>query len=426
MLVSDGMPDPEVVAQRPHNRYRELDGIRGVAALTVFLGHVLLAASLIGTASGEGWTAASLWPLRYPPFAALTAGTEAVLLFFMLSGFVLALPYVDRPSAPGYRAFLIKRVFRLYPASVLVVLAAVFARLLLQHLTPTGVTHLFTREEDWAGPVTLHSTVAHLLLVPGIDVHNLDGPLWSLVFEMRVSLFFPVLVWLIARRSAKTALAIVAATFLMAAIPNFRSDFHLPPTLPVRLLSDLQYTASMTVRYAALFLAGILLAQHRSRISTWYSRRSALTVGAIVALGLSCYTYPFIPSVPHGYYTLPYLDIILPSIGCAIFITSALSISSLRHVLMTPLCQFLGRISYSLYLVHMLILLSILRIFTAVPVGYRVILAAMVSFAIADLMQRTVEAPFIRWGHSVAARFRQHHVFGSRPSETRAATEVEV
>src|SRR5947209_5678086 len=65
------------------DRYIELDSLRGLAALTVVVGH------FIGVYQNSPWFA--VW--NASPFRFIGAGHEAVVLFFLLSGFVLAVPY---------------------------------------------------------------------------------------------------------------------------------------------------------------------------------------------------------------------------------------------------------------------------------------------------------------------------------------------
>src|SRR5262245_42624166 len=74
-------PGPQVPSRGP--RLGELDALRGVGAIAVSLQHVLVPIGSI---------AALLQVVRLTPLNALIDGTRAVLLFFVLSGFVLAIP----------------------------------------------------------------------------------------------------------------------------------------------------------------------------------------------------------------------------------------------------------------------------------------------------------------------------------------------
>jgi peptidoglycan/LPS O-acetylase OafA/YrhL len=67
------------------HRYRQLDSLRGLAALTVFFGHFL----------GLKATILSYPIVNSTPLITLFNGNAAVMFFFFLSGFVLSLPYID-------------------------------------------------------------------------------------------------------------------------------------------------------------------------------------------------------------------------------------------------------------------------------------------------------------------------------------------
>lgn len=97
-------------SQRAHS----LDGLRGVASLVVVLHHAMLAIPLFASAVFDDQApAASLGWLVYSPLHALWAGSEAVYVFFVLSGLVLMLPILGRPNF-DWRAYYPSRLIRLY------------------------------------------------------------------------------------------------------------------------------------------------------------------------------------------------------------------------------------------------------------------------------------------------------------------------
>src|SRR5271154_1701910 len=96
-------------------RVRSLDGLRGIAALVVvvhpsMLTSRVLAAPFYGQPGGH-FPAFSWW-LTYTPLHLVWAGSEAVVVFFVLSGFVL----VRAAERPGFRwrAYYPSRMLRLY------------------------------------------------------------------------------------------------------------------------------------------------------------------------------------------------------------------------------------------------------------------------------------------------------------------------
>ena len=97
-------------------RLSSLDGLRGIAALIVVAHHASLLVPAISAAyltPGGGPVAGSVaWWFTYTPLKLLTAGPEAVIVFFVLSGFVLTLPLLSgRPF--DWMAYYPRRIVRI-------------------------------------------------------------------------------------------------------------------------------------------------------------------------------------------------------------------------------------------------------------------------------------------------------------------------
>src|SRR5581483_11410349 len=84
------------------HKYRRLDSLRGLAALSVGVGHAFLC---VNFSPHSSWQTAAL---------GVFDGDYAVDLFFVLSGFVL-INMVRGFSAAHYAAYLARRLLRLYP-----------------------------------------------------------------------------------------------------------------------------------------------------------------------------------------------------------------------------------------------------------------------------------------------------------------------
>ena len=185
------------------SRYESLDAIRGIAAAVVLLHHCLLVLPVWAAVVDSGRRESFLTTLfGFPPLSLIWAGDAAVKVFFVLSGFVLSLMFFDRTPV-HYAAFAVKRICRIY----LPYLAVVFAGMLLMTALSTypWPDLSFWVAGSWNGPVTWPLIVDHVLMLGQIKYNIVDNPIWSLVIEMRYSLAFPAIIWLISRTRSQVA-----------------------------------------------------------------------------------------------------------------------------------------------------------------------------------------------------------------------------
>jgi len=161
-------------ASRPIGFVSSLESLRGIAALMVAAFHARQArlpggADLLGTADDRGGL---LWSTLSHAYIALANGHGAVIFFFVLSGFVLALSLERGPrdAGPSARRFFPARVFRLYPAVISTVLIFATVFWVFGAALP-GLTI------DYFRPSSL---LRNMLL---IDV-SINGVMWTLQLEV--------------------------------------------------------------------------------------------------------------------------------------------------------------------------------------------------------------------------------------------------
>ncbi len=102
-------------------RYIQFDALRGMAALSVLLSHFIGMMPVLPV-----WLK---W-LSGTPGHIIWDGAAAVNLFFVLSGFCVALPYMrqENPRPIAYISFLLRRFFRLYPAYAVALFLCILAK----------------------------------------------------------------------------------------------------------------------------------------------------------------------------------------------------------------------------------------------------------------------------------------------------------
>jgi peptidoglycan/LPS O-acetylase OafA/YrhL len=389
------LPDPsDPPAGARHPRYPELDALRGLAAVTVVFGHVALVWPVFNgdTRGVEGDGLANL--LKYTPLSLPVANEAAVVLFFVLSGFVLALPFLSGRGS-GHPAFVVKRVLRIYPAYLVATLAAIALASLLPTSPVAGLGAWFNVR--WQDPVGLGTVLGHVVLLGDFRDGAFNPVIWSLIHEMRISLVFPLLLVAVLRRGWRTGLALAVGLLLVGAVGGHALAGADGPSggAPLR-----------TVEYAACFAVGILLAAHVRELVAAARRLPAGARAALWVFALLAYTYSaWFDRAWFGPLRSEAPTLGAMTLGAALVVVLALSGEGAGRILRGAVPQFLGRISYSLYLVHAVVLLAVVHAFHEdVPVGLLVAAAVVLSVGVAAAMHRFVELPAMRAGRRWAAR----------------------
>jgi peptidoglycan/LPS O-acetylase OafA/YrhL len=370
--------DKDVPVRSPGGpaRFYELDSLRGLAAMAVFFAH---ANGFIGIANPDipFKTHPLAFLIVHSPLHALWGGHEAVILFFMLSGFVLSLPWL-RGEAASYPRFAFKRICRIWIPYVAASIVALALRAAFYTKRLPGMGEFF--DASWSGHLTAAKLAGIASLVGYFDPDIFDLATWSLVHEMRISLIFPFLMLAVAGRSWKRVLA--GAFLLSFAAGAVRKLAH-----PV-LATDVWYT----LHYIAFFLVGYLLAANMQSLRA-VARHSSL----IFATGMCFYTYDywFFPRIRALH--LPHIGDWFIAAGSVLLIVAALSPGGFAHTLRHSSTVWLGRISYSLYLYHAPVMLSLIYALHGVirPV-WAVLLAIPVTLLVSAASYRWVELPAIR------------------------------
>lgn len=257
-------------------RISSLDGLRGVAALGVVLSHTLLASSAWGTAEYNQ-------PIARSPLHILWSGKEMVVIFFVLSGYVLALPALKRGRGWLDGSYYPRRLLRLYlPVWVAIVLAG------LVHLT-FGWSGSATQ---WLGAHSLPLRLSGGLALAGL-MHQPHataylGVLWSLKYEVIFSVLLPgilALVLLIGER--RLASILVAAECVALIWAGTATDTPLVEYLPMFVLGSLlAFHAGKLPRLPALVLCIVLLTLGNWSVSSGPTE-TACACGAVLAVWLA-------------------------------------------------------------------------------------------------------------------------------------------
>jgi peptidoglycan/LPS O-acetylase OafA/YrhL len=384
--------------RRPAGRILELDAVRGFAAVTVVVGHSLTIFPNFDDTTRGARGLGLVNAVKYSPLALVQSGDAAVILFFVLSAFVLALPFLGA-RAPSYRGFLAKRVCRIYlPYLAAVALAIACAAILGGERLP-ALSHWANAR--WQSDFGVGVLIGHATLLGSFDNAQYDPVLWSLVHEMRISLVFPLLVLAVVflglRRSLPAALAVLVAGLALnkaGARLGHPSDYF------------------RTLYYVPCFVAGVLLARHRHEVVAWFGRLTPAARALLLTAGALLYTYPswMNPAWFSHAHRHNLDDIFAVTLGGCVFMVWALGSEPVARFLRRRIPQFLGRISYSLYLLHAVVLLALAHaLYGTIPTGAIVALMWIVALPLAALSQRWLELPAIGLGKRLAVGFDERH-----------------
>lgn len=364
--------------------YPELDSLRGLAASVVVLGHFV-----------NLWPVASLSPLsRFlleDVFRFLFNGGCSVVLFFLLSGFVLTLPF-KRESELAYGTFALRRIARIYLPYLGALLLALAGDKLFHQ--PLEVSPWFS--QTWTAPLTPGLILNHLLLIGNYDTAQVNTAFWSLVVEMRLSLLFPLLCIPLLRWSR--TFAIVSMTVLAianAALPHFA--LHRLSAVSFRNASDM----SLGV---VCFAAGILLARWLEPAQALWGRAPAAARGLFLVLSFVLLEWSGKLASLHFADLAESAGTIAG--GCGVLV-AVLCWHRAGTVLNHRLPAWLGRVSYSLYLVHATVLFALVHLFFGRLTRLALLAPYLaLSMAVATLFFIVVERPCITLSRNIGRKGR--------------------
>lgn len=312
------------------NRLKHLDAARGLASLFVVIHHYYIG---YGLPVWLKFTESSVLHFWYD-------GSAAVSFFFALSGYVLSRKHVQKDGAGttlALRSYLVARWFRIYAPYVCILLLYVaYQWLQLHHIlnvstvppSSTWLADFWNYKLTW--PFFLQQAN---LFTP--TAYKPVGQAWTLHVEVVLSLCLPIVVLLL-RQS-------VGWLCLFVAVGGYKAGL-----------------SRQHRHHQFVFVMGVLLAHTEHWTKVWWQRAHAAVKVAFLTVATLAYTSRFsvYPSAPGGVVNDGHI-FLTTGVGSAMFIFAVLHSAPIQHVLCHPVLTFVGDISYSIYLTHLLILSSV-------------------------------------------------------------------
>ncbi len=309
--------------ERRSGRLTPLDGLRGVLALSVFFTHATSYWFVVRT---------GVWDVPPSNFYAQMARAP-VTMFFFITGYLFWSKVRLKPEFPIAR-FWFGRLGRLAPVYFAACLGAfLFAAVLSGFHRNVPALTLFEQATTWLADAGLPDLNAvsgsHIWLIPA----------WSLRYEGLFYLTLPFLGWFAVRLSRTLLLLSFAIGLALSA--HFWTRGHEVESGPVFYLSSYLHF------FAYTFSVGILVAMlPRERFAQWLKGRKRALLAALFSLALLTVCMmrvaPNYGPIESAWLSIPF--------ACICFGETWFGFLPLRAV------RFLGRISYSFYLLHLLIL----------------------------------------------------------------------
>ncbi|VVT13049.1 Acyltransferase protein [Sphingomonas sp. EC-HK361] len=377
------------------NRIDHLDGLRGLAALWVLIGHCMI-----------------LTGFHLPVLGQPDLGVD---LFILLSGFLMTFQYDLRKGREDWGApatwigFWVRRFFRLSPLYFCLLIVALMAgtqmyadRLLIDNFLHHAPQSAERYTDGSAKNIVLHLTYAFGLL-PDYAFRT-PLPDWSLGLEMQFYAVFPFAILLVRKTGwlrAAVVIAIIAAVVAYAAKAGGVA-FPMPSFLPLKM---------------HLFLAGMLIA-------------AALDGQRLAYLGVAV----LLAAIPIGGQNdalhLVVRETLLIGFFALVHGRTLPGIERVSRTLGSPVFHWLGELSFGAYLLHLLVLHRVaawtiatwdVGMSSAARFGVTLMIVAPVVYAIACATYFLIERPGQSLGRSILAHFGTRRLARQTAAEEIAA-----
>ena len=210
---------------------------------------------------------------------------------------------------------------------------------------------------------------------------KLNTAFWSLRYEVEMSILFPLICLFMRGRKFWANAAFCVGVYGLGTLVR-KED------------------ASQTLLFAGTFILGAILSLYKENLKAYYHRLTVMQKFAVLTAGLVFYFLSERKILDRRH-----LSVGGTSIGAGIFIILAINSTRAQKILLHAVPEYLGRISYSLYLVHGTVLFALINLlYGRMPTALIFVVYSVVALLFAHLFCLWVEEPAMRLGKKLTSR----------------------
>lgn len=358
-----------------------LDALRFFAAFAVIVAHIELLKQQLDVEN------------NYEFILRLNLGGLGVYFFFVLSGFLityLLMHEKERTGAIAIKKFYIRRLLRIWPLYYFVTLLGMFV---LPHFEMMNIPWL----QQFYEPNWNSNLILFLLMLPNVALAFMPavphiGQLWSIGVEEQFYLLWPVLF----SKAKKVLVLILAGIFV---ILSLKVVYIL--ALKWNWLPSNDWTSGFKKLIAMSKFECMLIGAYGAYLLKTQKKQWLKIIYHPATLLITLLLMPFV-----SYYCPDALDDIVHLPYALLFLVVILNVSSNPKSFLkleTKIFNFLGQISYGLYMYHMMVVVFVIQItkkfFEGGTIGFDIVVylgAITLSILVAYLSYQFFEKPFLK------------------------------
>lgn len=289
-------------------------------------------------------------------------GDAAVLYFFILSGFVLNESLQRKELVLKIIInFIRKRFLRIYPAFLFIFLLSILLFPFFSHPTSNWLALYWQFTPDWKNILQQSILLKRIPNEPTLRILPHD---WTLSIEILISLFIPLMA-LIARKNSVLLLVIIYCLIKFFHIETFAWEFGL----------------------------GVVISQQKEKLQKFMTDFSMWMKILLAILALLFLAFANISS--QMTLQLDNFAIHSKSIGLSILLILLLSSKNIQSILENNFIHFHGKVSYSLYLIHFIIIAIVFHFFPRIDLLPALLIVYSLSMLLATANYYWIEKTFV-------------------------------